>query len=516
MKKNTNDNNDEKVRLALDEHRWINTPVIYTTYGSTFTRFQQDVMLQVSGKLQDHFTKYLNEKRYLSKDKPKSGIAKEDLVNMEPLRLDLSSFGIGDTHYADATRMLDSLTKLFVYAPVFDEETGMKKGMEYMPIFSKVFVPANYTTQEGRDYAYQGEEKYDKEGNVIRKSRRDGYIDVTINVEVAKYAFDMDRGYFNHLERIAFFCNSAFTSRLYLLLMKYVSNGQMHPAIDYIELRDYLGMYDRKEKSDEIIKERYTKFSLFKSHVLDVARRDMERLCEENKIEIMLACSNTCKDGYEPLYRGTAKRGNPEKIKFHIKRTPLGVARELEIHRGSAEQRLHDKILELYPTLDDMKLKVFLAEVPEDMWEDFKRFIYKGELQKTVEKPHQWDGTPEEYVFLVLKKYATRKEEPVQQDLFANMPAEETKDGKKAWNESLIEDKWRSFLLHYEGRAKDVLAKWKCLGVDTNGRLSYETTEDNEKVLASLKLTQEEVLDIKERLGKHFRQPVNGFRFKAK
>ena len=84
------------------------------------------------------------------------------------------------------------------------------------------------------------------------------------------------------------------------------------------------------EKSDDtqpakvVTTEKYQKFSQFRKQVLDVARGDMERLCEENKIEIMLSCVDPDKKGYEPIYRGSTKRGNPEKIKFHIKRTPLG------------------------------------------------------------------------------------------------------------------------------------------------------------------------------------------------
>lgn len=425
-------NNEELVRLALDEHRWINTPVLYTTYGSHFTRFQQDVMLQVSGKLQDHFTKYLDERRYLSNERPKSGIAWEDLVKMEPLRLDLSGFGIGDSHYDEKKEMIESLENIFIHAPVFNKETGLKEGMDYMPLFSKVRVPMSFVSLEGKEYAYDGKAKYDKDGKELKPHRKLGYIELTINVEVAKTAFDMDKGYFNHLERIAYFCNSAYTSRLYLLLMKYVSKGQMHPAIDYFELKDFLGMYDRAEKSETIIKERYAKFAQFRKLVLDVARRDMERLCDENKIEIMLACTDGCKDGYEPLYRGMAKRGNPEKIKFHIKRTPLGVARELELHRGSSEQRLCEKLLELYPTLDEIRLRQFVSEVPEDVWTGFKKFAYNG-VSKAVEQPHRWDGTNEEYIFYVMGQWLKQHEpnpQVIQQDLFSSSP---DTDGTKEW-----------------------------------------------------------------------------------
>ena len=34
----------DMVQVALDSHKWINTPVVYTTLGANFTLLQQDVM----------------------------------------------------------------------------------------------------------------------------------------------------------------------------------------------------------------------------------------------------------------------------------------------------------------------------------------------------------------------------------------------------------------------------------------------------------------------------------------
>lgn len=167
-----------------------------------------------------------------------------------------------------------------------------------------------------------------------------------------------------------------------------------------------------------------------------MARGDMERLCEENKIEIMLACIDPDKKGYEPIYRGSAKRGNPDKIKFHIKRTPLGVARELEIHRGSSEKRLCSKLMSLYPTLDEERLKAFVADVPEDLWNDFKSYAYNG-VPKAVEQPHRWNGTMEDFIFYIMEQWIKQhssKPEPRQQT-FAFDEAEEIKPGEKEWQQ---------------------------------------------------------------------------------
>lgn len=443
-KKAKKEDKDEKLQLALNELRWINTPVNYTSYAKSYSLIQQDVMLLVSGRLQDHFAKFLNEHRYLSKERPNGGITKEDLLKMGPIRLRLADFGIESSHYDESAKVINQMKKIEFHLPRFDPETGLRKGEDYMPIFSKIFIPKNFTSREGEDFNYSGDSdtKTDEDGQEVRKFRRDGYIEVTINIEVAKAVFDMADGYFNHLERIAYFCNSAYTSRLYLLLMKYASKGQMHPVIDYRELKEALGMFKVDvEKSDEqpakvTTTEKYQKFSQFRKQVLDVARGDMERLCEENKIEIMLACIDPDKKGYEPIYRGSAKRGNPDKIKFHIKRTPLGVARELEIHRGSSEKRLCSKLMSLYPTLDEERLKAFVADVPEDLWNDFKSYAYNG-VPKAVEQPHRWNGTMEDFIFYIMEQWIKQhssKPEPRQQT-FAFDEAEEIKPGEKEWQQ---------------------------------------------------------------------------------
>lgn len=470
---------EDEVRLALEDHCWINTPVAYTIYSKSFSLVQQDVMLQVSGKLQSHFSKFLNEQRYLNKEDPQSGIAAEDLANIEPIRLRLADLGISSNHYDEVVQKVNDITSITFRLPRFDVKTGLRKGDDYMPIFSKIFIPKSFATKEGNSYGYNGSNiKTDEEGKVISDFRRDGFVEVTINIEAAKAIFNMNRGYINHLERIAFFCNSVFTSRLYLLLMKYVSKGQMHPAIDYVELKDFLGMYERQPKSDVVVNEKYQKFSQFRKQVLNVARRDMERLCAENKIEIMLQCTAECEDGYEPLYKGTVKRGNPEKIRFHIKRTPLGVAREMEVHRGSSEQRLCDKIMERYPTLDEQRLIAFVADVPEDLWSDFKKYAYNG-VPKAVESPHQWDGTPEEFIFYIMNQWVDsrkRKATPVAQqpDLFSQsdfaapiplVPVVEDYPGKYA-------EEWQTLMSQYDGALKPLLMQATHHGASAAGFMS--------------------------------------------
>lgn len=342
-------NNKELVQVALDSHRWINTPVVYTTFGANFNRFQQDVMLQVSGHLQEYIKRYLDDARYLKKERPKPIFTSDELARViPPIHIDLDGLIVGDTHYADIEESLKSIRELWAKKPVFDEKTGVKTGETWYPVFKKVFVPQRHLDQVGNEYKYNGSDRVLEDGTVEKyvPTRKLGYIEVTINDEVAAWVFDMSQGYFNHLERIAYFCNSAYTTRVYLLLMPFVSRGQMSPMVEYAEVRKRLGMTEPEKKPDETEasadateqtasadkarEEKYKKFSQFCKQVLDVAKKDMQRVADDNKCEIVF--------DYEPVYRGMRKRGDPDSIRFKVKLTELGKARWQQMHRYQVEE----------------------------------------------------------------------------------------------------------------------------------------------------------------------------------
>lgn len=113
----------------------------------------------------------------------------------------------------------------------------------------------------------------------------------------------------------------------------------------------------------------------------------------------------------------------------------MGVARELEIHRGSSEKRLCAKLMSLYPTLDKERLNAFVADVPEDLWNDFKTYAYNG-VPKAVEQPHRWNGTMEDFVFYIMEQWIKQHNaKPELQQMFDFTEAEEVKPGEKEWQQ---------------------------------------------------------------------------------
>ena len=94
--------------------------------------------------------------------------------------------------------------------------------------------------------------------------------------------------------------------------------------------------------------------------------------------------------------------------------------------------------MSLYPTLDKERLKAFISEIPEDLWDDFKTYAYNG-VPKAVEQPHRWNGTMEEFVFYIMEQWIKQhsaQPEPQQQTLvFADEEEIKPKPGEKEWQQ---------------------------------------------------------------------------------
>ena len=142
-------NNQEMVQLALDTHKWINTPIIYSELNGDFTTLQQDVLNMISGRLQDYVKKFLDEHRYASPETPKPIFTKEEMQNsLKDIRIPLRDLNIGDQNYVRVNTALDALRKIFVRSPVFEEGTGQRVAITWFPIFEAITVPQSASDEE--------------------------------------------------------------------------------------------------------------------------------------------------------------------------------------------------------------------------------------------------------------------------------------------------------------------------------------------------------------------------------
>lgn len=296
--------------LARDN--WINTPNGFLGQMAHMTVLQQDVMLAVSEKLKKYIGDYFDEGRHHHPDNPNPAIPQE-MINKEDMpELEFKFSQIADPkHYYLVKDAVDSLAQLNVRAFNYKEGGSNNKRIKeitQMPIFSKI----TYAMKElSKSYTLESVKK----GDVIISEIVDGSITAKINYEVAAYLLDMKAGYMNHLVKIAHNSTKQVTTPVYFMLKQSSDWGKLSPQYTLDFVRQCTG-HDVHEGQTVIP---YPKFSMYCKKVLDVAKEDLDRMAKLNETEITF--------NYTPIYRGTAKRGNPEYIRFDIIITPLGQER---------------------------------------------------------------------------------------------------------------------------------------------------------------------------------------------
>ena len=336
----------------LHADRWINTPFGYTRFGSEFSLLQQDIMLKVSEHLQEYISDFFDEKRNESDLVPKSLFSEYMLDNGIPtIKIPLADLGIGKEHYAEIEQLvkdkdgnvvskggqIEAIRTLGVRKPYIDPKTG-KRRMKLINVFSSVDVPVGDN----------------KESTTARK---EGYIELKINTDVAAYAFDMSNGYVPHIKQIAQYSTKRTAPRIYLYLMREYSLGRMKVKVPLMELKEYTGMVTRNEEG-EIMEVKYPQWPKFKQRVLDPSKEDVDRMASRNESEITFT--------YKPVYRGGKVRGNPDFVEFTIERSALGERRDTMTHRTASESKVIGWLVKQFPELDGMKLRKIITAVQPD------------------------------------------------------------------------------------------------------------------------------------------------------
>lgn len=298
------------VPAALADTKWINTPFAYARLAKDLTLLQTNVLLMVSNQLQDYISRFFSDGRNRLPDDPNSLFPPSELPKLPRLEIKLEDFGVTASHFDEVEKAANALLDLRIKAPSFRED-GTPDGYRLFSVFSNIHVPKQ-------------NEEADKE---VAYNTRVGYVYANINSDVAAYAFNMRLGYINHPLQIAQDAAQVYSPRLYFLIKHYMVKGKDKVKIPYRQLREDLGMYQRDEEGN-ITKTLYPQFSRFRTYVLDAAQEDIDRLGERNLCDITFE--------YEPIYRGSINRGDPESIEFTVTLTKLGL-----YHKDPKKAREH-------------------------------------------------------------------------------------------------------------------------------------------------------------------------------
>jgi hypothetical protein len=454
----------------LHNDRWINTPYIYTKFGAEFTLLQQDIMLKVSEHLQDYLKVFFDEKRNEGDDDPKP-LFSEYLLNngIPPIRIPLSELNIGKEHYADIEKFeknekgevvskggqIEAIRTLGIRKKYFDESDG-KWHMKLINVFRSVDVPI-------------GE-------NGIRK---EGFIELVVNTDVAAMAFNMAKGYTPHIKQIAQYSTKRTAPRIYLYLIREYSLGHMKVKVPMIELKEYMGMVVRNEEG-EIVEVKYPQWPKFKQRVLDPSKEDVDRMASRNESEITFT--------YKPIYKGSKMRGNPDFVEFQIERSPLGERRDIMTHRKSSESKVIGWLVKQY-NIDGTKLrKIITAVQPDELFADLCSYIYHDLKLLIEKKSFDLPDDQEAYITKVISNWIDNHrtdghKQAVQQELFPEEVIEVKEELKVEPGEGA--ELWQRMLDDYDGPAKSLLQRVEYLGL-RNGAFYIAITESDNKELESL------------------------------
>ena len=189
------------------------------------------------------------------------------------------------------------------------------------------------------------------------------------------------------------------------------------------EIRDYLGLVKR-DADGNVTDVKYPRYSMFKSRIIKTALDDIKRVCDAGQIDFYF-------DIKEVRPRGK-KTGEPSYIEFVKVAQQEKASRD---HRKASEKRLCKALCDIYPTLDEDRMMAVFKDVPEDLWNDFKAYVYHG-VPKAVEKPHRWSGTMEDFVFYIMEqwiKHHSANTESQNQSIEID-EVEEAKPGEKEWD----------------------------------------------------------------------------------
>lgn len=342
------------MRQMVEQRAWVKTPYKYTTLGAGLSLVQQQALLMVSEHLQQYIKEYYDLHLDRARDTPKSLFSEHVLrEGIPPFRIYLQDLGIQPSNYDAARKAIDEIN-LQVEHSVVDDEGRQTNRRVLTNVFSQ------FGFEDTGDY-YRFT---DKNGRQQAVERKQPYIDVKINPDVAMWAFDMTSGYVNHLKMIALYASKRPTPRVYLLLMRALKKNDQRTdlRVPLTELKQYLGIVPYKDKRTGEIVTPYPMFSNFKQKVLDAVRNDLLRMARQVPPQTDITFD------YELIYPGRRKKGDPEAILFHIERTVLGMAYGVVVNhaRLSIEPDMFDSDPQQQPFRDAYRRVVqdVLTDVP--------------------------------------------------------------------------------------------------------------------------------------------------------
>lgn len=276
------------------QQRWINTPFAYTRLSKNLSLLQQDVLVKVSSHMQKYIKEFFGSDLKNSREVPQA-LLSEAVKNsgISQFHISYAELGVEVNNYYAAQKAVSEVLKIQIDAPGVDKD-GKPAIIKY-----NVFTQGTMSSENSNGVVFGLNMDLVKSAVEGAKQRH-----------VVDYVFDMSEKYVYHPEDIAQQGKIERMPMMYYLLQHETQRWKRRQwNLTVEDIKRYLGMIEENEKGERI-KEAYPKFSQFKKNVLDTSIDDINRLRQENLLDICVS--------YEPIYNGKRKVGNPAFIKFCI------------------------------------------------------------------------------------------------------------------------------------------------------------------------------------------------------
>ena len=431
----------EKENKEIDI-RYIITPYQYAVRCCEYSLQQQGLLFKVSEYLQGYFQEYIDTET--AKGRKMTSPLFSDIqmkMGLPTINIPMSELNIDPSNTAHARNSLNQLLAIPVSKTVVKENGDIID--EDIFLFRKRSI---------------------KRGSTI--------IKIELDMEAAAIIFDMrKKGYISHPDDIALAAKKEKTPALYILLKRETKNWKYHKVkISPLELKMKLGLI-QKTPDGEIKEIKYPRFSKFKQKIIEPLLEDLDRMKKEGRIE--------CSFEVEYDYMGRSPKGDPAYIYFGIK-------------PDEAEE------------ITEEPKAIELKNEPKTTTRTRKPKAQQTELQFTEEEPQYFTPYKERAPYIpeyeeMQKANPTQKAQEYESNFITDYKRE-VENAKKRW-----QDKWDSFVGHYNGRGKEILAQIKCNGISSVSirNISVSYPDKVQKQLDKLKLTDEEWEDIVSQLNKH-------------
>ena len=265
---------DNAIIRELRDQKWIYNPKVFAQVAGDFSLMHQRVLLGVLEKLQDRIAysaseHQKNQQLWLPLFSP------DEMNTSVDFEIDPRDIGVTPGHYPELAQALSDLIGLKMGWP---KRKGNKTVYQFVSFFSRLEMPM---TESGW---------------------RTGKIRVKMDKENVNDFLSMERGYTDHIAKIAQFSKKQRTPRLYIYLSTF--KYKKRDEVEYPELCEFLGIDDdsyvesHKAENPNVkpTDNPFHKFSKVKKLILDPSKQEMDKFSAEKKIDFTFTYLSSFQD----------------------------------------------------------------------------------------------------------------------------------------------------------------------------------------------------------------------------